>query len=153
MKKIFRNIKDFFITLKHDKSKRKKFIIILVILLSLTTTLIYFINRNQFNINRNPRVNMVLIQRYIYSSDVCDEDWVEGVTNLINTLEYEADHLTDFNNFRMLQLNIARNFQDIIDYLIAYNRTIAPEVLVDNIRFSYMAYRNYFFDNIVGGGS
>ena len=151
IKFIPKKISEYF---KHEGkgSKRKKiwavFALLIVILL-----LVVCCSKTGFDIERSPRLNMVQIERLLYTSNVCDEQWKEDVEILIARLTNEAEELERLghNNFRMLQLEVARRFQELIDYLRENETQYPPEILVENIRFVYEGYRTYFFDNISGG--
>ena len=143
-----------------SKTKRNILIILGVLIIIIILLLLHACNNNKYNINKNPRVNMVTINKIIATSDVCDESWLEQTNKLINTLEKETKDIKDIKSndskykekladFATLQNELKNQLQELVTY-IESNETMNKETLVDNIDFSYKAYKDYYQKELGG---
>ena len=126
-------------------------IIVLIILLLLLHACT---KTKKYDLNKEPKINMVLINKVITNSNVCDENWIREVETLIKKLDKETTEMKKIDNdkiedFIILQNEVKRNLQELVDY-IKTNETMNKEVLVDNIKTSYIAYKDYY-NKYLGG--
>ncbi len=149
-----------------DEDKRKKRILLLILLLFLillAALAFLWFKQHDYDINKNPKANMITINKLITNSDTCDKKWVEEAKALIEKLNNESEKIKKMNskdesykealrNFATLQKEVASSLNRIIDYLDS-RKTLDNPALVDDLENIYAAYRKYYNANIVKGGS
>jgi hypothetical protein len=162
MKKFFCSVKNWL-----NENKKRKIVIgllIIIILFLLLHSCNKISNKDNYDIKKDPKVNMITINNIIVTSNVCDGKWIKKTNKLIKKLEKDSKAIkkikTDdkkyqkkLDEFVILQNEVKKNLKEMLDF-IETNETLNKETLVDNITLTYNAYKNYYvkFLNKKAGG-
>jgi len=153
----------------NQKNRRKKLLIVLLLFLFALSAIIIgitLLEKQQYKINKNPKVNIVYIEKLIYESNVCNEDWLKNVNQISRVLKEEADELKNIEitnkdykerieNFSILHKELANNLEALAQYIKTTNQdnlvlsNLDSDILVKNVQLTYENYKNYYNNEIV----
>jgi len=156
MKKFFCSVKNWV-----SENKKRKIVISLLIII-----LLFLLMRscskngdeNDYDIKKDPKVNIVTINNIIVTSNVCDDAWIKKTESLIKKLDKDMKAIKKIktedkkykkklNEFIILQDEVKKQLEELLAY-VKTNETMNKETLVDNISLTYEAYKNYYMNNL-----
>lgn len=149
---------------KNQKKDTAKYIKLIIMILILVVIILFFIKmckKDEYSLEKNPKLNMITLNEILETSHVCNDDWKNRVNKLksqldednkvIDSMEVSSDRKKELQVFIMLQKEVANALDNMLLYL-EENEYLDKIELVDNLRVTYNSYKTYY-DNTISKGS
>lgn len=136
--------------------RRRKWLFLLLFLVVFGGLIAWFLRQKsqEYNLSMNPKANMVLINEVLAESTLCDERWVSKVEKLSKKLDQEIEKIKSLeiddseyekilSEFAILQAEVSHNLQELLKHVTS-DQKIENQALVDNLSYTYSAYKNHY---------
>jgi hypothetical protein len=133
--------------------KRALLVLFLIIFIGLVVWLLWQKPR-EYDLNVEPKANMVLINKVLTESTICDEQWISEVEKLSKKLDQEVEKIEGMkmddpgyneilSEFAILQAEVSHSLQELLGHVNS-DQKIENQTLIDNLNYTYLAYKNHY---------